>query len=115
MNIEKFSIGIGDRFGQEGAGPAPRGAEGRAGRRGRGPGLEQVVPRALADRHQARRRARRGRRRRQRGGWKHAYYVDADHIGVKTVDGFLAASDFFTLDVADFIGKPPDDEASPPS
>ena len=39
-------------------------------------------------------------------GWKHSYYVDADHINLTTVDGFLAASDFFTLDVADAIGKP---------
>jgi hypothetical protein len=39
-------------------------------------------------------------------GWTKPYYVDADHIGWKTVDAFLAASDFFTLDVADFVGKP---------
>ncbi len=37
-------------------------------------------------------------------GWKDAYYVDADHIGLKTVDGFIASSDFFTVDVADFVG-----------
>ncbi|HTP13876.1 MAG TPA: tagaturonate epimerase family protein, partial [Bacteroidota bacterium] len=41
-------------------------------------------------------------------GWTHAYFVDADHIGLKTVDHFLPSSDFFTLDVADFIGKPAD-------
>jgi hypothetical protein len=39
-------------------------------------------------------------------GWKSPYFVDADHIGLKTVDRFVAASDFFTLDVADFIAKP---------
>ncbi len=39
-------------------------------------------------------------------GWEGPYFVDADHIGLKTVDGFIAGSDFFTLDVADFIGKP---------
>jgi len=39
-------------------------------------------------------------------GWSGAYFVDADHIGLKTVDGFIGSSDFFTLDVADFIGKP---------
>ena len=38
-------------------------------------------------------------------GFTGAYYVDADHIGLKTVDPFIAASDFFTLDVADFTGK----------
>jgi hypothetical protein len=39
-------------------------------------------------------------------GWKGPYLVDADHIGLKTVDPFIAPSDFFTLDVADFINKP---------
>ena len=40
-------------------------------------------------------------------GWRHAYYVDADHINLATVDRFLGASDFYTLDVAAAIGKPP--------
>ncbi len=44
-------------------------------------------------------------------GWKGAYHVDADHIGLKTVDGFIPGSDFFTLDVADFTGKPAEDDA----
>src|SRR3954468_24401479 len=43
-------------------------------------------------------------------GWTSPYFVDADHIGVKTVDRFIAASDFFTLDVADFIAKPAAEE-----
>lgn len=38
-------------------------------------------------------------------GWTGTYHVDADHIGLKTVDAFTPASDFFTLDVTDFIGK----------
>ncbi len=42
-------------------------------------------------------------------GWKDAYYVDADHIGMKNVGLFLEASDFFTLDVAEFIGAEPDE------
>jgi len=41
-------------------------------------------------------------------GWKHAYHVDADHIRLETVDRFMAHSDFFTIDVADSIGKPAD-------
>src|SRR5271165_6996483 len=39
-------------------------------------------------------------------GWKSAYHVDADHIRIETVDRFLAYSDFYTIDVADWIGKP---------
>jgi tagaturonate epimerase len=41
--------------------------------------------------------------------WDGAYFCDADHIGLKTVDFFLEACDFFTIDVADFIG-----ESAPP-
>jgi len=37
-----------------------------------------------------------------------AYYVDADHVGLANVDPFIESSDFFTLDVADFIGRPAD-------
>jgi tagaturonate epimerase len=108
MQIEKYSIGIGDRFGQEGV--AQLGAVQQAERAGvvvapvwnksfREHSLIGTMPedvRAEADDAV------------KRAGWKHGYYVDADHIGVKNVDGFLAASDFYTLDVADFIGHPPD-------
>jgi len=38
-------------------------------------------------------------------GFKGAYFVDADHINLNNVDKFISSSDFFTLDVADFIGK----------
>ena len=38
--------------------------------------------------------------------WTRQYCVDADHINLKTVDRFLAPSDFFTLDVAESIGRP---------
>jgi hypothetical protein len=41
-------------------------------------------------------------------GWTHPYYCDADHINLTTVDRFLAPCDFFTIDVADFIGKTAD-------
>jgi hypothetical protein len=111
MRIEKFSIGMGDRFGRQGV------AQLRAVQQAEHAGAI-VVPvwnksfrehsligtkpddvRAEAD--DAVRRA----------GWKHPYHVDADHIGLKTVDGFLAASDFYTLDVADYIGKPPEETA----
>lgn len=38
-------------------------------------------------------------------GWSHDWHVDADHIQLTTVDGYLHCSDFFTIDVADSIGK----------
>ncbi|HZL19685.1 MAG TPA: tagaturonate epimerase family protein [Polyangia bacterium] len=111
MKIEKYSIGVGDRFGKEGV--AQLGAIQQAERAGvvvapvwnksfREHSLIGTKPddvRVEADDAV------------KRAGWKHGYYVDADHIGLKNVDGFLAASDFYTLDVADFIGHPPDDAA----
>jgi hypothetical protein len=44
-------------------------------------------------------------------GWAKPYHVDADHIRLETVDGFIASSDFYTIDVADAIGRPADAEA----
>ncbi len=38
-------------------------------------------------------------------GYTGQYFVDADHINLTNVDKFIDASDFFTLDVADYIGK----------
>lgn len=38
------------------------------------------------------------------------YFVDADHINFDTVDRFINASDFFTIDVASYIGKKAGDE-----
>ncbi|HFA49114.1 MAG TPA: hypothetical protein ENJ95_08860 [Bacteroidetes bacterium] len=39
-------------------------------------------------------------------GWEQGYMIDADHINLQNVDGFLASSDFFTIDVAYGIGQP---------
>ncbi|MFT4111133.1 tagaturonate epimerase family protein [Silvibacterium sp.] len=38
-------------------------------------------------------------------GWTKPYFCDADHITLATVDRFLAPCDFYTIDVADYIGK----------
>lgn len=42
-------------------------------------------------------------------GFKGQYFVDADHINLSTVAPFVETADFFTLDVAAFIGKPSSD------
>ncbi len=39
--------------------------------------------------------------------WRHAYYVDADHVTLETFPRFIEPCDFFTLDVAGAIGRPP--------
>lgn len=44
-------------------------------------------------------------------GWDKPYYVDADHINLDTVDGYVETADFFTLDVAYAIGKPAEQTA----
>ena len=42
-------------------------------------------------------------------GWTKPYFLDADHINLKTVGRFLQPCDFFTIDVADLIGQPATD------
>jgi len=44
-------------------------------------------------------------------GWTQPWHVDADHVRLETVDRFVPHSDFFTIDVADSIGKPTSEEA----
>ncbi len=105
MNIAKYSMGIGDRFGLEG--PAQmrafqvakdRGVEitpvwNKSNREHTLIGTEPLDVRQEAD---AATKA---------AGWTGAYCVDADHIGLSNVDKFIAAADFYTIDVADYIGK----------
>ncbi|RIJ46564.1 hypothetical protein D1614_17995 [Maribellus luteus] len=38
-------------------------------------------------------------------GWEGPYFVDADHINLSNVDRFINHCDFFTLDVAMYIGN----------
>ncbi len=105
MKIEKYSVGTGDRFAKE------AGAQLAAVKMAFDEGLDIAIVwnksyrehsiihtdpasvRSAADTAV------------KKLNWKGSYYVDADHIGMKTVDLFLESSDFFTLDVAEFIGK----------
>jgi tagaturonate epimerase len=41
----------------------------------------------------------------KKAGFRKPYFVDADHINLDTVDRFIESSDFFTIDVASYIGK----------
>jgi hypothetical protein len=43
--------------------------------------------------------------------WNKPFHIDADHIRVDTVDGFIETSDFYTLDVVDAIGRPAEPQA----
>jgi hypothetical protein len=45
----------------------------------------------------------------KKAGFGKDYFVDADHINFDTVDRFIGSSDFFTIDVASYIGKKADE------
>jgi hypothetical protein len=106
LTLAKYSIGIGDRFAHQARAQlracllaAERGAEvvpvwNKSYREHTTVGSEPGSVRAAAD--EAVRAL----------GWTRPYHVDADHIRLETVDGFLASSDFYTIDVADAIGRP---------
>ncbi len=108
MKLEKYSVGIGDRFGHQGA------AQLSAFIKAREQGVE-IVPvwnksnreHTLIGTHPQDTRVEADRAVKTLG-WDSSYYVDADHIGLKTVDMFIGPSNYFTLDVADFIGKESD-------
>jgi len=106
MQIDKYSIGTGDRFGTEGKAQLKAieltrlmGSEvvpvwNKSNREHSLTGTRPIDTRKAAD--EAVRKA----------GYSGSYFVDADHIGYDTVDDFAACCDFFTIDVANFIGKP---------
>jgi hypothetical protein len=111
VTLAKYSMGIGDRFAHQGeaqlaafvkaerAGVPVTPVWNKSNREHQIIGTEPDTVRAEADAAV------------KSLGWAGEYRVDADHIGLKTVDRFLAASDFYTIDVADFVGKPADAES----
>lgn len=105
LSLPRFSIGIGDRFGMEGR------AQVRALKLALKKGVEVIPVWNKSNREHsiigtepvaARKEADSAVRDEQ---WTLPYFCDADHVGLKTVDRFIGVCDFFTLDVADFIGK----------
>ena len=106
MTIGKYSFGVGDRFAHEGINQlkALIEAEERFGvhfvpvwnksnREHQIVGTEPAETRAEADAAV------------KALNYKGQYFVDADHINLNNVDRFIDSSDFFTIDVADYIGK----------
>jgi len=106
MILEKYSIGIGDRFGHQGK--AQLAALTKAKQRGvnitpvwnKSHREHTIIGTSPSDTRKESDDAVRA------CGWSGPYFVDADHIGLNNVDQFIECSDFFTLDVADFIGRP---------
>ena len=108
MRLPKYSIGIGDRFARQGV--AQLDALVRAEREGvevapvwnksyREHTIVGTAPGDVRVEADAAVKAR---------DWKSPYFVDADHISLANVEEFIESSDFFTLDVADSIGSPPE-------
>jgi len=103
--LGKYSLGAGDRFGRQGK------AQLEAIRQARGEGIELDIVWNKSHREHTIIGTTQDSVRKEADAavaaleWNGGYFVDADHIGIETVDGFLEASDFFTLDVADFIGQ----------
>ncbi|MBN2242526.1 MAG: hypothetical protein JW793_07540 [Acidobacteria bacterium] len=103
--LGKYSFGVGDRFAQQAA--AQIAAIQLAGRRGVTitpvwnksfrehsiTGTEPAETRRAVDAAV------------KKTGWAGSYFVDADHINLGNVDGFMECSDYFTIDVAEYIGK----------
>jgi tagaturonate epimerase len=108
LTLEKYSLGVGDRFAHQAKAQleacrmaAARGVNvvpvwNKSNREHLIVGSEPDSVRAAAD--EAVRAL----------GWTLPYHVDADHINLGTVDRFIDASDFYTLDVASAIGQPAD-------
>ena len=109
MILEKYSMGIGDRFAHQGKAQL----DGLIQAHNQGISIVPVWNKSYREHSiintvpsDTRREADEAVRAR---GWENSYYVDADHIGLKNVDEFIESSDFFTLDVADFISETPDE------
>jgi len=110
MKLEKFSIGTGDRFSHQGE------AQLRAIIKANSKGVnispvwnksnrEHIYVHSKPEdvRKEADSAA-------QNLNFTGKYFVDADHINLSTVGPFVASADFFTLDVASFIGKQSSEE-----
>src|SRR5579863_5098447 len=111
LTVERYSFGIGDRFAHQAKAQlqacvlaTKNGAEiipvwNKSNREHTTIGSEPASTRQAADEAV------------KALGWEKPYHVDADHIRIETVDRFLPYSDFYTIDVADWIGKPVADGA----
>lgn len=104
MKLEKYSFGIGDRFAQQGE------AQLNAIIKAKENGIPIVPVWNKSNREHQIIHSSPGDTRSEaeyavaKLFWSDSYYVDADHINLNTVDSFIDHSDFFTLDVADYIG-----------
>lgn len=106
LTLAKYSIGVGDRFGRQAK------AQLEACRLALAAGVEVIPVWNKSYREHSIIGSEPASTRRAADeavaalGWNLAYHVDADHIHLGTVEAFLEPCDFFTLDVAETIGRP---------
>jgi len=105
MILEKYSFGVGDRFGHQGKAQLQAIIDAKK----RGVGITPVWNKSHREHTIVKTAPASVRAEADEAvkalGWNGPYRVDADHISLKNVDLFIDSSDFFTLDVADFIGQ----------
>ncbi|GAB1481944.1 tagaturonate epimerase family protein [Treponema sp.] len=107
--LGRFSFGVGDRFGQEGQAQI---AAAIAIQKETGIHIDlvwnkskrehSIIGTSPIDQRKAADAAVKA------ANYKGTYFVDADHIGAASLGPFLDQCDFYTIDVADFIGKKSD-------
>ncbi len=108
MQLTRFSLGLGDRFGLEGVaqlravqlalekGVTITPVWNKSNREHILIGTNPDDTRRAADATVA------------AAGWTGPHLVDADHITLETVDRFIRPSDYFTIDLAESLGRPSD-------
>ena len=110
MKLNKYSFGIGDRFAQQG--PAQLKAFEKSldnnliitpvwNKSYREHKTVHSIPQSVRDEADEAVKI---------SGWEHEYMVDADHINLSNVEDFIDSSDFFTIDVAEYINGRVDEE-----
>jgi hypothetical protein len=111
MLIEKYSLGVGDRYGHQGTAQL----QALINAKNKGVSIVPVWNKSKREHLLIGSKPIDARREADKAvkelGWKDSYYIDADHIGIKTVDDFIQCCNFFTIDVADFIGEYPSEES----
>ncbi len=104
-SLEKFSLGMGDRFARQGRAQLQAVVDARA----RGIEIAPVWNKSNREHTIVKSEPMSVRREAEAAvtalGWSGPWHVDADHINLSNVDRFIEASDFYTIDVADFTGR----------
>jgi tagaturonate epimerase len=108
LKLGKYSVGLGDRFGHQGR------AQVKAIMKASAKGIEITPVWNKSNREHITIGTQPGDVRAEADSatklaqYSKPYFVDADHINIDTVDRFIESSDFFTIDVASYIGKKAD-------